>query len=56
MIYMSTDLLNTIPEKEPGYLIMGWEVNGELLTDDSQITDDVTLKPLVQKLFIPFKE
>jgi hypothetical protein len=45
----STTLLNTIP-KEPGYLIMGWEVNGELLTDDSQITDDVTLKPLVQKV------
>lgn len=44
-----SDLLNGV-EKDPGYLIMGWEINGELLTEDSQITDDVTLKPLVKKI------
>ncbi|HOC97698.1 MAG TPA: transglutaminase domain-containing protein [Bacilli bacterium] len=44
-----SDLLNDI-EKDPGYLIMGWEINGELLTEDSQITDDATLKPLIKKI------
>jgi len=45
----ASDLLNDI-EKDPGCLIMGWEINGELLTEDSQITDDATLKPLVKKI------
>lgn len=45
----AANLLNGI-DKDPGYLIMGWEINGELLTEDSQITDDVTLKPLVKKI------